>query len=223
MNRRIFTVLCLAALLFGVAPANAEGFSAAAGIYSDFVVDNGTLVQDGLTLQGSADWGFKSGAYFSLWASTGGRGETDLTAGWANRYLDLSVAYFDDAGGSDENIVQTAVKATYPVKIGFHTLGPYAEFNTISVLASEGDSGRFWRIGLQHSWKRGEVLTVTHGGYLLRDSGIFRGEEGLVARYEAGLQVKRGAYVLKPALRVSVPVSVDDREEQVVAVFAVSR
>src|SRR6185369_4145138 len=102
MNRILASFV--AALLLA-AVANAQTTTVSAGLFSQYVVDNGDLPYDAPVIQADVTWAFKSGTYVNLWGSAGKNGgrEVDYTLGWGNKYLDLSGGYFLHAGGSPAN------------------------------------------------------------------------------------------------------------------------
>jgi hypothetical protein len=221
MNRKMFAFCFCSIMLF--AAASHSQTTAWVGLFSEYLVQPGYAPYTKPIVVGDVTWTAKSGIYVDAWAFAGEnvKSETDWTIGWANKCLDVSGAYYAHAGGGPSNVARSAFKIGCPMQLGSHTLKPYFEWNSMTVLNSHGNDGMLWRVGASDAWSLNDKLTLAQSGWLLYDSGVFKGQNGFTARYELGLAIKQTNCTLKPLVMVSVPVNVTDRETQVVAGFKV--
>ena len=221
MQRLILLVVLM------LAPAIARAQSFWAGALSQYITENGVVLHDRPVFQADAFWSLSHGGYVDLWASRsvdGRNSELDYTVGWSSKFADVSVAYFDlEPLWRPNDIVQTKVQFMFPKKVGAHELVGYVALNHMRPRDDPSkNSGDFVRVGLSDTWVLNSGTTIRQHAWLLHDSGVFQGEEGFLARYEAGVRFRRGSYTLEPFIRLSVPF-VSDRHTEVVAAVRLLR
>jgi hypothetical protein len=216
-NSKITLVVVFACLI--AVPAVAQT-TASVGTFSTYMVDNGTQVYEKPILYGSIRQDLPAGFSVGLWGSVGKDGgrELDYLAAWGNKYFSLEVGYFQHAGGSPANLVQVDLRGGYPIKkVGSHTLEPYVMMSRIMPTNTDGDSGTLIRAGLSHSWDCWQETKLLQSAWLMYDTGVFKGEQGFVFRYEVGIARQHFGVTIQPLVRLSVPVNVNDRKTRVVA------
>ncbi|MFZ2149740.1 MAG: hypothetical protein WAV15_01100 [Minisyncoccia bacterium] len=213
-HRMVLVALTLALVLASFTPATAQT-SITFGGWSSFVVDNGDRASEEPILYLSVDQAFAHGLSLGVWGSAGenkGR-EADIAAGWKGKNTALKVFYIRHAGGSTANLVQVDMR-------GFVAVGKDAELffmlSPILPTNSTGDAGTLLRVGFATNGKltSGKFF---HGGWLMYDTGIFKGEQGFSLRYEVGLPTKKGKVTVMPAVKFSLPLlHMEKREPRIV-------
>ena len=211
-HRMVLVALTLALASF--TPATAQTHITFGG-WSSFVVDNGDRASEEPILYVALDQDFAHGLSLGVWGSVGeneGR-EADIAAGWKRKNFAGKVFYIVHAGGSTANLVQVDMR-------GFLAVGKDSElFFMVSPILptnSTGDAGTLLRVGFATNGK----LTsgkFTHSGWLMYDTGIFRGEQGFSLRYQLGVPIKKGKVIVMPAVKFSLPLlHMEKREPRVV-------
>lgn len=181
-----------------------------AGVWSSYVVDNGDEPYDLPIIWASVNHDLGGGYSVGLWGSAGDQGgrEIDFIAGWAGENLSVNVGYFIHAGGTTANLAQIDLRTA---RLVGKSTELYMMISPIMPTNSSGDSGILARVGLNHTMKLGKI-ELTPNGWVLYDTGIFKGERGFTLRGELGMPMKWRKITLTPVVRLSVPIAMNTRE-----------
>lgn len=120
----------------------------------------------------------------------------------------MNAQYAHHAGGTTSNLIQ----------VDFRIFRKLSEATEVYVMMSpilptnlSGNSGILSRTGFTHRMKIGSV-ELEPSGWVLHDSGIFRGERGFSFRGEIAVPIRRGEVTISPIVRLSVPMNMGSRK-----------
>jgi len=212
---------------------------------SKYIGENGVVWHNKSVVQTEVSIYSPSGFYVGGWHSTGidkdVRGndgaEIDIYLGWSGTIewidthfakdveIDVGITYLDIPTllNTKGDFLQpyVGVKKTFVLNES-HEVAPYLRFEFPFPLAEDSPSGSwgvYGYLGVEHSWKLHEKVSLEHAIGVTYDGGAFDQEEGFVGLYKAQLKIllAKRLDINLGLLQVTTPIShMKDRDTEVV-------
>jgi len=182
---------------------------------SQYVNTGGISFSGGPVLQSSLTVSLPSGFYAQVWHSTeidanlldNPGAELDFYLGWSGRLYwlenpflnslewDVNISYQDYPGlfsRMKEDFLGLELEVKKPFELNeVHVLSPFVAVEYYYPLnGNGGEQGAYASVGLRHSWKIWESISLEQSVRGTYDSGAFGYESGIVGAYTASLQWK---------------------------------